>query len=178
MEENNVVPKGVKTSRILAIVAFTMTFVLMLLALVTDVIILNQAILEFIGTIIAGLFIFLALCIGFVVSIILIFGIVLIKEHGFWPLTLTLKTVKESILKIKIEPSQLEAFKTTRIIIIVLLVAIVIIASIAKRMNKAIVKEGFYEKTGLVRSFSAIAKIFSIVGILFGIGLFFIIGSI
>ena len=81
--------------KVLALVSFCTVFGLILVSVITDLVIFKDFILNFIGGMIITGVVFIILFIGFVLSILLVFGVGIVKDSGFWPLSISISLSKE-----------------------------------------------------------------------------------
>ena len=157
-----------KVQKAFAITSFSLVMTSLLVAIITDFAIFSEAILTFVAAIILSGIAFVVLFIAMIVTIIFIFGVVLLQQYGFWPLNLSVQFFKEIIGSATISYSQLTAFLGVRIAILVLCIIGVVLASIAKHRNKE-----SKDKPPL-KGLSVVATIFGIIGIVVAIGMILI----
>ena len=150
--------------RILAIISFSLVMGSLLIALITDVAIFSDVLKTFIGGIIISCIAFIFLFVFMIASIIFIFGIFLLKEYGFWPLTLSLQLFREILNDIQITQEQLASFRGLRVVFLIVCIVAFILAIVAKHKDEP------NEKVPL-KPMSVIALIFSIFGILVAISM-------
>ena len=156
----------------LAIISFSVTLTVLLAAIISDIAIFADAILTFIaGTIVAAVA-FVFLIILMIMSCILVFGIIILQNHGFWPLNLTYEFYQEMLHDIKISPEQISLFQGLRIAFLIICIITLILASIALHKDEMI-----NEKVPL-KGMSVVALIFSILGIVTAIGMLVITSAI
>ena len=151
--------------RTLAIIGLTVILVTIPLALVLDFVAMHDTILQFIGGLFASVVVTILLLGAFIVSIVLIFGIVILKNHGFWPLKASLSVFKQILGSITVEEQAIQLFMIFRIIVIVICVAVLIIAIIARVKVK---KENVELKTKEMNSAISLSKaaiVLSIIGL-------------
>ena len=158
-------PKKAKVAKIIAIVIFSTVVACLVLALVTDIAIFSNQILAFIGGCLGAIGAFIIGIVFLFFSIVLIFGVYLLEQQGFWPLTWASNAFHSAIADAPITAGQLEALVAIRIVIIVLCticfgcsIAVLALAKKAKKENPDI-------KQGLSRTFGILTLIFSILGI-------------
>ena len=150
--------------KVLAIISFVLVLVILLMAIISDIAILAETILTFIFGTLFSVFAFVFLIIAMLASCILIFGIYLLKEHGFWPLDVSIKLYREILNDIHITPEQLQSLRGFRIAFLIICIIIFILSIIALHKDKTI-----SEKVPL-KGMSIVALILSILGILTAIG--------
>ena len=118
--------------KVLSIISFVLVLLALFAALITDFVLFKDAILAFIGGVIASIFIFVVLLVAMVASIIFIFGIFLIEEYGFWPLTLTIEAFKDILNDIVITSDQISTFKGLRFVFLTICIITLIMSAGAK----------------------------------------------
>lgn len=170
MENKQYVPKTV------ALIAFVLTFSMLILAIVFDIVIFGEVIFNFIAACILTPYLFLIFVIVWLLSCVLIFGIYLTDTYGFWPLEWTVEAFKSITGEVSVSPSQLDLFRSIRVLILVVCVTTFILSIIALKMHKKAKKEGLVRKT--VKGFAIPAIIFSIFGIIAGFGVLVIISAL
>ena len=158
---------SMKAKRILAIISFSLVMVALLVAIITDVAIFSDVLKTFVGGIIISCLVFIVLVIFMLASIIMIFGIFLLKEYGFWPLNLSIQLFKEILADIQIAPDQLSTFRGLRVAFLIICIIAFILAVIASSKGKE------KEKVPL-KPMSTIAIIFSILGFLVAVSMLFL----
>ena len=160
-----------KAKRILAIISFSLVMVALLVAIITDVAIFSDVLKTFVGGIIISCLAFIVLIIFMFASIIMIFGIFLLKEYGFWPLNLSIQLFREILADIEIAPEQLSTFRGLRVVFLIICIIAFILAVIASSKGKE------KEKVPL-KPMSTIAIIFSILGFLVAVSMLFLTSMI
>lgn len=171
MEE---VKKEKYVPKILAIIAFSIVLSLLVGAIVFDAIMFFEAIVTFIVGILACAIVFFILFLAMILSCILIFGFYIIDNYGFWPLNATESMFKDMMGDIRFTPEQIQLFSTVRIIILALLIACFILAVISSKMHKT-AKELNDPNVRVCKPFNVITIIFSILGIMVGTGMIFLV---
>ena len=158
-------PKKAKVARIMAIVIFSTVMACLVLALVTDFSIFAQQIFAFIIGCIGAVAAFFIGFVFLVFSIVLIFGVYLIEQQGFFPLTWAKNAFESAIHDNPITNDQIVAMTATRIVILILCVicfgcaiAVIVLARKAKKENPEL-------KQRLTKTFGIITLVFSILGI-------------
>ena len=107
VELNNQMPKKEKAARIMAIVIFSTIFGALTLAIVSDIAIFSDQIMGFIGACISAVGTFIIACVFLFFSIVLVFGVYLLKKDGFWPLTWATNAFHSVLKDYEIAPWQL-----------------------------------------------------------------------
>lgn len=150
---------------ILSIISFGITFLALILVIITDLIIFR----EVIATVIAAVFIsamaFVFFILLMVVSILFVFGVIILEEHGFWPLDRSIDVFNEIIKSASITAQQLEAFRWIRLIILILAISSFVISIITLKKDKKTKEKNKFSWM------SVIALIFSLLGIIVTIGI-------
>ena len=142
-------------------------------AIISDIVVFKDAILQFIGGIIATVFIFIIMIIAMIASIILIFGFFLLKENGFWPLQIALGAFRDILNDIEITSQQISTFKTLRIIFLIICIITLVLSIIAKHRKKEQKKKDIP-----LRGMSVTTFVFSILGIVTALSLLAIASAI
>lgn len=148
-----------KYQKALSIISFILMIVALLTAVITDFVLFKDAIFTFIGAIVISIIIFIFLIFAMLVSFILIFGVFLVKENGFWPLSVTLGVFKDILNDITITSEQVSSFITIRIILLIICIITLVMSIIAKHKVKDQTKVP-------LKGMSVVTFIFSILGIL------------
>ncbi len=178
MENQQIEKKEKRLSQKLTTLSLVLIIFTIPLALLLDFIAMKDAILQFVGTIVIGSIAFVVLFVLFVASFILIFGFYLVKEHGFWPLSLGVQFFKEMFADITITNEQLQLFIYLRIIIVVLSVGLIVMSSISKYLVEKDIKEGYMQKVVSPLGQAKAALALSIIGLLVSIGSMIIASSL
>lgn len=169
MEQEEIIiqeQKPKQTSKILAWIAFGLSIFSIILAGVFDFLAFKEAIMSLIGAIFATAVVFIVLIMAFLVSLVLIFGIIILQDKGFWPLKAMETVFKEIMGSVEFAPSQIATFKIYRIVLIALCVVIFVLSIIALVKHKLEQKKYPLEKSNSAKVLSIIALILSIFGIL------------
>ena len=160
-----------KTAKTLAIVAMVSAFAAIILAIIFDIIAFKEVILQFIASLILPVIAFVFLCIAMIASIVFIFGILLIKEYGFWPLTLSIDFFKQLLSEIKVSHEAIQLFTAFRFVLIFICVCIIIVAVVSKAMMGQ--QDGELDENGKkikrkngVKSMSSVGLVFGILGLI------------
>ena len=172
--------QNVKVTRpyeIIALIAFIMCFISLALALIFDVASFSQVILKLLAAIIVPIILFFLLFILFLASFVLIFGFFLVKEYGFWPLTLSIQIFKEIIGEIVFKPNDIDKFVNMRIILIVLCSLILISAIVSKVLHNVDVKKLNIKPNLKSKKLSTAAIVLSTIGLMTSIGAILIFKS-
>ena len=136
----------------------------LLTAIISDVVIFREFIGAFFGGIIISIGAFIVFIAAMVVSCMLVFGVYLLQEYGFWPVDLSVKLFKEIIGSVEITNQQIEVFRGWRIALLILCIVALILASIALH------KDEMVNKKVPLKGMSIVAMIFAILGIAVAIG--------
>ena len=153
----------------LAIIALVIVLVAIPLALLLDFVAMHEAILQFIGGLFVSVILTVVFFMAFLVSIILIFGIIILQNQGFWPIKLSLQVFKEIMGSITVEAAAIQMFRIFRMIIIAICIAVLIIAIIAKGKVKAENLETKTKEMNEAISISKAAIVLSIIGLVLSV---------
>ena len=153
------------TPRTMAIAALTSVLVLIPLTLVLDFIAMHDAILQFIGGLFVSVIITVVLLMAFLVSLVLIFGIIILQNQGFWPLKAAISVFKQILGSITVEEKAIQLFTIFRGIVIVLCIVILIIAIISISKVKAENVELKTKEMNSALSMAKAAEVLSIIGL-------------
>lgn len=154
-----------KRNKTLSIVAFSVMMATLLIAILSDFLIFSETILTFIGAVFISAIAFVFFIILMVVSVMLVFGIILLEDYGFWPLDLSIQAFKEILADIQITADQIAVFRGLRIGILIICLITFVLARIALHKD-----EDYQEKVPF-KGMSIVTMIFSILGILVAIGM-------
>ena len=147
-----------------SIIAFVTVMLTLLAAIISDIAIFHEAIATFFGGILISIGAFVVLFFAMIASFILVFGVYLVKEYGFWPLDLSVKLFKEILGSIEINSQQVATFRGWRIAFLILCIFALIMAIIALHKDEMI------SKKVPLKGMSVVALIFAILGIIAAIG--------
>ena len=159
-------PLKMKLAKIFAIVCFALVFSTLIAAGISDIVVFGKQILAFVLAILGGAvaFIFGIICMLF--SIILIFGIYLLEEYGFWPVNWAAQVFNEIIHEGAMTSGQAFSIIIVRIVILGvcliamgLAIAALVLASLARKEDKQ-------RKQRMTYSFSIITIIFGAFGLM------------
>ena len=172
-----------KTAKTLAIISMVSAFLAIFLAVVFDVIAFKDVILQFIASLILPIVAFVFLCILMLASIVFIFGILLVKEYGFWPLTLSIDFFKQLLSEIKVTQEALQTFRMFRLILIFICLCIMILAIVSKALLGRQPKE--YDENGKkrkrkngVRSMANTGLVLAILGLIVSLSAIALVGQL
>ena len=163
--------------KVLALVSFCTVFGLIFVSVITDLVIFKDFILTFIGGMIITGVVFIILFIGFVLSIFLVFGIGIVKDSGFWPLSISISLSKEILDDVYMSDDQIRTFIVLRIAIIIMLISMFILAIVANTMHKRRIKEND-PNIRIVKPFTVVAIVYSILAIVIGFGMILIVKGV
>ena len=159
-----------KAIRILSIIVFSLIMSALLMALISDGIILSKQIFGFIFALVASALVFIIAIICLFFSIVLVFGVYLLETEGFWPMKWTTSSYKAIMADYTLTAEQMYSAVVIRIILLVICVIVFIASIVALAMLKRAKKNNKEIKRKMETSFSAIALIFSILGMIVCIG--------
>lgn len=160
----NPVNKMAKAAKIIAIVIFALILTALIGAIVSDIAIFSAQIAGFIAACILAVAAFVFGIILMVLSIVCIFGVYLLEEYGFWPLTWTKTAFTEVMSDLTVTSEQISILIMVRIILLVICVLVFAAAIVALCLAKKAKKENPEIKQGLTKAFSIVALILSILG--------------
>ena len=163
--------------KVLALVSFCTVFGLIFVSVITDLVIFKDFILTFIGGMIITGVVFIILFIGFVLSILLVFGVGIVKDSGFWPLSISISIFKEILGDVYMSDDQIRTFIVLRIAIIIMLISMFILAIVANTMHKRRIKEND-PNIRIVKPFTVVAIVYSILAIAIGFGMILIVKGV
>lgn len=163
--------------KVLALVSFCTVFGLILVSVITDLVIFKDFILNFIGGMIITGFFFIIFFIGFVLSILLVFGVGIVNDEGFWPLSLSISIFKNILGDAYMSDGQIRTFIILRIAIIIMLISMFILAIVANIMHKRRIKEND-PNIRKIKPFTVVAIVYSILAIAIGFGMILIVQGV
>ncbi len=164
VEQNKPTSKIAKAAKIIAIVIFALVLSALIGAVVSDVVIFSAQIAGFIAACILAVAAFVFGIILMVLSIVCIFGVYLLEEYGFWPLTWTKTAFTEVVSDLAVTSEQINILIMVRIILLAICVLVFAAAIVALCLAKKAKKENPELKQGLTKAFSIVALILSILG--------------
>lgn len=170
MQKERYLPKTI------AIISFILTFTMLTAAIVSDIAIFGEFIFNFVVACVLSPYIFLASILIWLISCVLVFGIYITEEYGFWPLDWTMEAFKEIVGDAQITQQQIDLFRNLRVVILAVCLVSFILSIVALKMHKKAKIEGFERQR--MKGFAIPSLIFSLFGILMGIGILFIISII
>ena len=159
-----------KAIKILSIIVFSLIMSALLMALISDGIILSKQIFGFIFALVASAVVFIIALVCMVISIVFIFGVYLLEANGFWPMKWTTSTYKAIMADYTLTAEQMHSAVVIRIILLVICVIVFIASIVALAMLKRAKKNNKEIKRKMETSFSVIALIFSILGMIVCLG--------
>ena len=147
IENKPIVSRYEKIAKIISLVIFPLVFVALLGAIIGDIAVFAMNIIYFFIACLAAVGVFI---IGFflmLISIVLIFGVYLLEEYGFWPAQWAAKGFSEVMADNKVAPGQVMVLVIIRIVLIVLCVLILASAIVALVFAKKAQKRESRKKT-------------------------------
>ena len=147
-----------------SIISFVIVVLSLLTAIISDFVIFRDAILTFFGGILLSIGGFIIMFVAMIVSCMFVFGVYLLNQYGFWPLTMSVNLFKEILGSIQITPEQIATFRGWRIALLILCIAALILAIMALHKDEMI------SKKVPLKGMSVVALIFAILGIVAAIG--------
>ncbi len=150
----------------LAIIAFTIVMLTLLVAVISDVAIFANAIISFIIAIIVGAIVFMVALMLMIISFCFIFGFYLIDQYGFWPLTWSTQFFNEVMADGTISSGQVQAFIGFRIAFLVICIITIVLAIMALHKDPMVKNEKIP-----LKGMSIATIVFSVLGIITAIGM-------
>ena len=176
-EEKQALPKKAKVAKIMAIVIFSLVMSCLVIALVTDGTIFAQQIFAFIGGCLGAIMAFFFGFILMLFSIVLIFGVYLLEERGFWPLQWASEVFHNALHDAPVTSEQITAMVVTRLVIlftcIICFACSIAVLSLAKQVKKE--NPDVKVKQGLTKTFGILTLVFSILGVFSAVTLLLLI---
>ena len=152
-----------KYKKVLSIIAFILVISALATALISDFVIFKDAIFTFVTSIIATALLFVLFCILMVISCMLIFGVFLLEQNGFWPMNMAMQEFHNMISEITITTDQINTFRSIRIVLIIICITTFVLSIIALHKGK--------DKKAPLKGMSVVTLIFSILGVLTALAL-------
>ncbi len=149
----------------LSIISFTLVIVTLLAAIISDCIIFHEAILTFLFGAIFSAVVFVLLCAVMLLTIVLVFGVFLLQNYGFWPLNASLSLFKEILSDIQITSQQVTTFQGLRIAFITICILLIIFSLVVLK------KKEDTQTAAKYKSLSFVSLAFAILGVFVGIGM-------
>ena len=168
-------PKKAKVARVISIVIFSTVMACLVLALVTDFSIFAQQIFAFIGGCIAAVAAFVLGFVFMIFSIVLIFGVYLLEQQGFWPLTWASNAFHSALHDNPVTHDQVVALISTRIVIAVLCFICFVLSIVVLALAKKAKKENPDVRQSLAKTFGILTLVFSILGVFASVTLILLI---
>lgn len=159
-----------KTTKTLAITCFILVLSALVSALISDAIVVGQAILGFILALVVAVVAFIVGVFLMIISCILIFGIYLLENDGFWPIIWAESAFKDVMKDYQITNAQIDILFTIRIILLVICVAVFIMSIIALSYVKKVKKQDKIINRKPTLGFATTSLVLSILGVLACIG--------
>ena len=164
-----------RAAQVIAIIAFALVMSALATALITDIVLFAQQIFGFIAACLVSAIVFILGFILMIISCILIFGIYLLGDRGFWPLDWAAGTFQQIIDENRITPEQVAVFGGIRIFLIISCVLVLVLSIICLALNKSVKKE---ERAKVTTPFGVVGIVFSILGLLSAICMLLIISAL
>ena len=159
-----------KEIKIIAIVCFSLIMAALATALISDAIVIGKSILGFILALVIAVIAFIVGVILMIISCILIFGIYLLENDGFWPITWAESAFKDVMKDYQITDTQINILFTIRIILLVICVAVFIMSIVALSHVKKVKKQDKTINRKPTSGFATTSLVLSILGVLACIG--------
>ena len=159
-----------KEIKILAIVCFSLIMAALVTAIVSDAIIVGQSILGFVLALIIAVIAFIAGVILMIVSCMLIFGIYLLDQEGFWPIAWAESAFKDVMKDYQVTQAQIDTLITIRIVLLVICISVFIMSIIVVRHVKKIKKQDKTINRKPTSGFGTASLVLSILGMIASLG--------
>lgn len=167
-----------KTAKTLAIIAFCLVMAFLSTAIISDIAVFSKQIITFVFACIAAVFLFIFGIVLMLISIMFVFGVYLLNEYGFWPISWTINGFKEILADAAFTPEQIQQFNIIRLILLISCLIVLILSIVCLSISKSTKKDGYQEKQKLTKAFGIISLILSILGFLTGLIVLLILRSI
>ena len=164
-----------KQIKVLAAVCFILVIAALIFALVSDGIIIGKNLAGLAVAMLVSGMVFIFGLILMAVSIMLVFGIIILQDHGFWPLDWAIRTFHEVMADYPVTTEQLQAMLIIRIVLLVICFAVIIMSSIVIKQIKTAKKEDKDVKVKPARGFACVSKVMALLGFLVSTGALFIL---
>ena len=159
-----------KEIKIIAIICFSLIMAALATALISDAIVVGKSILGFILALVVAVVAFIVGVFLMIISCILIFGIYLLENDGFWPIAWAESAFKDVMKDYQITSAQIDILFTIRIILLVICVAVFIMSIIALSHVKKVKKQDKTINRKPTASFATASLVLSILGVLACLG--------
>ena len=159
-----------KEIKILAIICFSLIMAALVTAIVSDAIIVGQSILGFVLALIIAVIAFLVGVILMIISCMLIFGIYLLNQEGFWPIAWAESAFKDVMKDYQITSAQIDILFTIRIVLLVICISVFIMSIIVIRHVKKIKKQDKTINRKPTSGFGTVSLVLSILGTIASLG--------
>ena len=160
-----------KEIKILAIVCFSLIMAALVTAIVSDAIIVGQSILGFVLALIIAVIAFIVGVILMIISCMLIFGIYLLDQEGFWPIAWAESAFKDVMKDYQITNAQIDTLITIRIVLLVVCIAVFIASIIVVKYVKKIKKQDKTINRKPTSGFGTASLVLSILGVVACLGM-------
>ena len=159
-----------KEIKILAIVCFSLIMAALVAAIVSDAIIVGQSILGFVLSLIIAVIAFIVGVILMIISCMLIFGIYLLDQEGFWPIAWAERAFKDVMKDYQVTQAQIDTLITIRIVLLVICISVFIMSIIVVRHVKKIKKQDKTINRKPTSGFGTASLVLSILGMIASLG--------
>lgn len=159
-----------KEIKILAIVCFSLIMAALVTAIVSDAIIVGQSILGFVLALIIAAIAFIVGVILMIISCMLIFGIYLLDQEGFWPIAWAESAFKDVMKDYQVTQAQIDTLITIRIVLLVICISVFIMSIIVVRHVKKIKKQDKTINRKPTSGFGTVSLVLSILGTIASLG--------
>ena len=154
-----------KGTVVLASITFSLILAALTTALVTDGVIVGEHIYGFALSMFVSAVVFIMGIILMVVSIMMIFGIIILNNNGFWPYQWSVNTFNEMMKDYPVTQDQIKSLLIVRIVLLIVCLAVLIMACIVTAQIKKARKADPSCRTKPARGFAIVSRILSITGL-------------
>ena len=159
-----------KEIKILAIICFSLIMAALVTAIVSDAIIVGQSILGFVLALIVAVIAFIVGVILMIISCMLIFGIYLLDQEGFWPIAWAESAFKDVMKDYQVTQAQIDTLMTIRIVLLVICISVFIMSIIVVRHVKKIKKQDKTINRKPTSGFGTASLVLSVLGTIASLG--------
>ena len=159
-----------KEIKILAIICFSLIVAALVTAIVSDAIIVGQSILGFVLALIIAVIAFIVGVILMIISCMLVFGVYLLDQEGFWPIAWAESAFKDVMKDYQVTQAQIDTLIIIRIVLLVICISVFIMSIIVVRHVKKIKKQDKTINRKPTSGFGTASLVLSILGMIASLG--------
>ena len=153
------------TAKIIACIIFSLVMLALASAVVTDIVVFAEQIFAFVGACIMSVIVFIMALILMVLSIMLIFGIFILENSGFWPIQWASEIFRNIIGDHLPSRDQIQLMVVIRVILIIICIIVFILSIACLAMNHSVKRTDPKQRSKLTSAFGVLSLIFSILGL-------------